>query len=286
MQSTADSHADIFERMERVGTPSSVLGAALAVALLIHMGAFGYGVSRPFEVRSFADSVRSLAAGRLLATIELEDPEPPPPPDAPPPPPVEEFQKEPAPPPPALEKAPPPTPNEPQNAPAEAGKLVTAEPDPNEPLDLTDEGFVTGLSDRYAGGLTSRDGTSTAAVRTIAVRPSSSGGPPGNGNGAQGSGGNVDLSRAARPASGGAWNDCGFPPEADAEQVNAGVVTLVVVVEASGRPRSAKAISDSGHGFGRRAERCAMQKSYEVSLDKMGQAIAGPTAPFTVRFTR
>lgn len=285
MQSSANFHSLVLERMGRAGAPRTVLGVALALALLVHTGAFGYGALRPFEVRSFADGVRSVAAGRLRSTIEIEDLEPPPPPVEPPPPAPVEVQKEPAPPPVAVEKSPPPTPSEPAVAPAEAGKLITAEPDPNEPLDLTDEGFVTGLGERYAGGITSRSGTTTTAVRTVQVRPASPG-AKGDGNGATGAGGPVDLSRPARPMSGGAWNDCGFPPEADAEQINSGLVTLVVVVEASGRARSAKAISDPGYGFGRRAERCALQKSYEVSLDKMGRAIAGPTAPFTVRFTR
>jgi periplasmic protein TonB len=277
--------ADTFERIARVGTSERVLGPALALALLFHTGAFGYGATRPFEIRAFVESVRSLAMDRARATIDIdEEPAPPPPP---PPEPEPVVQPEPVETPePAAKEPPPPSPMKeaPAAAPAEAGKLLTAEPDPNEPLDLTDQGFVSGPGDRYAGGLTSRTGTSKTAVPTIQTRPAGVVG--GTGKAENVGAGLPDKSRPAKPASGGEWSDCGFPPEADAEQINLGKVTLVVIVDPAGRPTSARAVTDTGYGFGKRAERCAMRKVYDPALDKLGRPISGATVPFTVRFSR
>jgi protein TonB len=94
-----------------------------------------------------------------------------------------------------------------------------------------------------------------------------------------------DLSRAASPAGGTSWN-CPFPPEADADQIDEARASLVVTVRPDGTPLSVSVVSDPGHGFGRAARMCALTRRFTPALDKTGQAIAGSTPPFNVRFTR
>lgn len=276
-----------FERIEQLGAQARQAGGvALVAATLAHAGIALYAALRPVEVRLFIEEVQRLTLARLESTYDIEfepppeevkPPEPEPEPVAPPPEPVVQNV-----PPPAAAKEVTPDLAPPAPATAEAGQVLTAEPDPDAPLDLTGEGFISGTGTRFAGGVTSGDGTATIAVRQLNARPD---GVPG-GRGTAPAAPAVDLSRPARPAASSGWNDCGFPPEADAEQVNEGRVTLVVVVDANGRAKSANAVADPGYGFGARAERCALRKSFEPALDRFGKPKVGPTAPFMVRFTR
>jgi protein TonB len=162
--------------------------------------------------------------------------------------------------------------------------VLTAEPDPDEPVDLTGEGFVTGTGDRFAGGVTAAAGKSKTAVRTAAATPTGTGtatrapvGPAAP---------TVDLSRPASPGSGSNWDDCGFPPEADQEGINSARVTIAVTVKPDGRARSVTVLKDFGYGFGALARSCAMRKVLTPALNRFGQPVEQTTAPFTVRFTR
>ena len=101
------------------------------------------------------------AAALAPQEIEVMKDEPPPPP------PAETAQPEPAPPVKATPREAPP----PAAAPAQAAKVLTQEPDPNEPVDLTGNTIVQGNADSYAGGTTAANGTSTRAVRNIATSP-------------------------------------------------------------------------------------------------------------------
>jgi protein TonB len=94
-----------------------------------------------------------------------------------------------------------------------------------------------------------------------------------------------DLSRSPRPQST-QWDDCGFPPEADVEQIDFKRVTLLVTVGTDGRARSVTVVNDPGYGFGRLARQCAMRKRYVPGLDSAGRPVTMTTAPFIVRFTR
>jgi protein TonB len=196
--------------------------------------------------------------------------------DAPPPrQPEPEVKPEPATPAPQhAREAPPP-------APAQAAKVLTQEPDPNEPVDLTGNTIVQGSAEMYAGGFTSANGTNANAVRTIAaptgvpggtgpVRPAPAAGPD-----------------RSRPASAGStdWN-CPFPPEADTDQIDDTRVMLQVDVRPDGTPASVRVMMDPGHGFGREALRCAQSKRFPPALDHDGNPIAGTTRPFNVHFTR
>ena len=190
------------ERAVKVGVILGILGA-----LLIH-GAIGVKAANTLGgVHAFAVLVQAQIRERLHAQIDIDVSEPPPPP---PPPPEPEPTPEPKEIPPPQPAAAPPT-NAPPPAAAEAGKVLTADPDPNEPVDLTGDGFVSGSGDRFAGGVTASNGTSKNAVRDIRAKPEGvAKAPPGPVSSAAGS----NLSRAASPMGGG-WNDCGFPAEAD-----------------------------------------------------------------------
>jgi protein TonB len=256
----------------------------LLVAVAVALGAHGSAGARALQslpyLTELARAVRMDLRERLKTEVDIDMTPPPPPPPAPPEPePEPEKEKEPPPPPKADQPpaAPPP-------AAAEAGKVLTAEADPDEPVDLTGDGFVTGIGERFAGGVTASAGTGKKAVRAPVAAAT------GTGTGSRLPAGPVaaakDLSRPAAVTSSGEWNDCGFPPEADQEGVNFGKVTLAVTVRADGRARSVAVIRDPGYGFGAVAQRCAMRKTYQTALNREGQAIEQTTAPFVVRFTR
>jgi len=261
----------------RIGIVVGLLGALLGHGVLA-----ARGLSVLFDLQRFANQVQQNVAERLRATINVDVKTPPPPP---PPPPEAPAADPTAPPPP--ENTPPPPKDAPAAAPAaaQAGKILTAPPDPDQPLDLTGQGFVTGTGDRYAGGTTASDGTSQTAVRN----------PYARGNGTPGATGTApgkapppppakDLSRPARPNSTN-WS-CGFPAEADMDQVDYAVVRVVVTVTAEGRARSVSILNDPGHGFGRLARQCAFRQNYTSGRDRYGKPISRTTPPITVRFTR
>jgi len=264
-------------REVRVGLILGIIGA-----LLLH-GAVGLKAASTLgEVHAFAVLVRAEVRDRLFAQLDVDVSEPPPPP-----PPAPEPTPEPEAPAPTPVAAPatPPTPRDappPPPAAAEAGKVLTQDPDPNEPVDLTGDGFVTGTGDRFAGGVTASTGTAKTAVRDLRAAPEGVGkAPPGPVAAPSG----PDLSRPAAPL-GGSWNDCEFPAEADVEGIDSAVVQLSVTVGPNGRAKSVSVLRDPGNGFGRSARSCAFRKTYTPALDRSGTAVTMTTAPFTVRFTR
>src|SRR6187397_1994889 len=118
---------------------------AIVIAAIAHATA-GRGVFHTFPyLRDLTTAVRKGMHDRLHAQVDIDEDKPPPPPPPPPTP-----EKEPEPPPPVARAAPPPPPDALAKPPAaaEAGKVLTSEPDPDEPVDLTGEGFVTGTGDR------------------------------------------------------------------------------------------------------------------------------------------
>jgi len=196
-------------------------------------------------------------------------------PEPPPPPPKEEVKEEPKPEPPKEIPKDLKAPEAPKEAPvaaaAQAAAVMTAEPKPDEPVDLTNS-YVTGTGTSYAGGTTMAAGTATAAVR--APTAAATGTPGGTGNGPPAQVG-PDRSRNAGLGGSKSWNDCPFPPEADVDNIDQAAVLVQVTVSPDGRPASVKIVSDPGHGFGRAARTCAMQRSYQTALDREGKAIGG-----------
>lgn len=213
------------------------------------------------------------AAALAPQEIEVMKDEPPPPP----PPPAETAQPEPAP----AVKA---TPHEappPAAAPAQAAKVLTQEPDPNEPVDLTGNTIVQGNADSYAGGTTAANGTSNRAVRNIVTSPT--GTPGGTGAPQAKTTGGPDRSRA--PSVGGTEWNAPFPAEADTAQIDEAYVTLQIDVRPDGTPADVRVLADPGNGFGREARRYALSQHYPPALDHDGNAIAG-TFKTRVHFSR
>ena len=261
------------KREVKVGVILGILGA-----LLVHGAVAAKAATTLGAAHAFAVLVQAQIRERLHSQIDIDVTEPPPPPPPPEPEPPPEPKEIPA----AAPAVALPTNAPPPAAAAEAGKVLTADPDPNEPVDLTGDGFVSGNGDRFAGGVTASNGTSNTAVRDIRAKPEGvAKAAPGPVSSAAGS----NLSRAAAPM-GGSWNDCGFPAEADIEGIDTAVVQLTVTVGPDGRAKSVTILRDPGNGFGQATRACAFRKQFASALDTAGNPITMSTAPFVVRFTR
>jgi protein TonB len=275
------SDEDPFGRIVEVGSNSARTGilVGLLSALIIHGAGAREAYLLTTGVGEWAASLRAAIHDHLWATYEVEIPPPP----APPPPAPDEKPDEPvkAPKPVSAAKAPA---AEPPPAAAQAGKVLTREPAPDEPVDLTGNNFVTGNADAYAGGVTSSTGTDTKAVRD----PNATGDGVVGGKGKAKDKGNADapdLSSAPTLPPGRSWQ-CAFPPEADTDQIDYQVVPILVTVGPDGAAVSVKVISDPGHGFGRAARECALRQRYVPALDRQGRPITATTPPINVKFTR
>jgi protein TonB len=259
----------------------------LAVAFAVAMGVHGTAGARALDTLPYlaelAATVRRDVHQRLNSEVDIDVDKPPPPP---PPPATPEPEPEPEkPPPPPPTRAEPKPETAPPPAAAEAGKVLTAEPDPDEPVDLTGEGFVTGTGDRFAGGITASSGSSKTAVRNVQASPT------GTGTGSKAPPGppvpKVDLSRQPRLSGASRyWDDCPFPAEADAEGINNASVQILVTVTAEGRAKSVTVLKDVGYGFGRQAKQCAFRKTYDPGLNSLGKAVEMSMPPFNVTFRR
>jgi protein TonB len=208
-----------------------------------------------------------------------DEPKPEPPPPEPPPP-------EPAPAP-VVKQAPKPVEEDPYKnlapTPAKAAKVLTAEPKPDDPVELPT--IVSGEGTAL-GGMQSAAGTGERITMAKAA----------NINGTPGGRGSVvappppppppteDKSRPVGLAGSASWN-CPFPPEADADQIDRAVVGVSVTVRADGSAASISVVNDPGHGFGRAAKSCALARSYKPALDRSGTAIT-TTATINVHFNR
>ena len=279
-KATRRSRADPLAAILALGRRQQRSGALLAIAgtLVVHGAPAAQALRTLADVQEFSKHVLDAVRQRLSSEIDLDNQPPPPPPPPPAP--------EPEPPPPAREAPPPKAaarPEPPPPSPAQASKVLTQEPDPDEPVDLTGEGFVTGTGDRFVGGVTSNTGKSTIPVRQAATKD----GIP-NGTGAvKAPTPSEDLSRAPVPLITGRWQ-CGFPSEADVENVNLAYVTLVITVGPDGRARSASVVREepSGLGFGARARQCALSKPFQAGLDNTGRPTTKTTGPIRIRFER
>lgn len=167
---------------------------------------------------------------------------------------------------------------------AEAADVATAD---DSVRDLTSFTIVDKDGSKSSGGgYTANKGTSKEPVRDRRARANGEGKGKGKGEVKRTAKRKRDLSRNAMPASGSAWNDCGFPPQADLEQIDRAVALVTVTVGPSGRPISARVVTDPGYGFGALAQACAMTKRYTAGLDRDGKPITQSTPPIRVTFTR
>jgi len=251
-------------------------GVVLATAL--HGFVAMLSLSTFIDLRSFATLVQDTAQARLgtMIDIAVDEPEPEAEPEPEPePPPPQEREPEPTAEPTPVEEAAP--------AAAESGAVLTAPAE--EPLDLLDQGIISGPGSRFSGGVSAADGTSTTAVRKQTAI--ANGVPGGRGTApAAPPPPTVDKSQPASLVPGDDWNSCPFPAEADAEQQNQAVVRLVIVVAPDGRASSVNILSDPGYGFGQAARQCALRKRFVAGRDASGNPVSKATAPLRVRFQR
>jgi protein TonB len=271
--------ADPLSKVLATG-PRLPVAVTISAAVLLHVGmaAGATAASLYDEIFAWQRGIRDVIDYRLSQyEIDLVKDQPPPEPETPTPTPEPEPEPEK---PVVKEKAPPP---EAPPAPAEAAKVLTADPQPNEPVDMTG-GFVTGSGSTYAGGQTASDGTSkTAVYNPMAAH---SGVPGGTGTVGTAPPRKEDKSRAPGLLGSVEWNDCPFPAEADAEQIDQAFVLIQVKVKPDGSPENVSVVQDPGHGFGREARKCAMRKRFQQGLDVDGNPVGGTTKPFRVRFER
>jgi len=259
------------------GKATTTVAVAALLALLFHGTAVARTALVSLDLVRWAQEIDARVALRLAETIDIETvkpPEPPPPPPPEPEPPKETVK---APPPPKDDAPPPPPP-----AAAQAGKVLTQEPDPNEPVDLTNS-FVTGNATTYAGGVTQANGTSAAPIYNPNAR--ATGVPGGTGAPQAPPAPVVDRSRPAGLSGSSDWK-CPWPSEADSEQIDDAYVMVQVTVGANGRASQVRVLQDPGHGFGREAQRCAMRETFTTALDRDGSSIPGVTKAFRIHFER
>jgi len=275
MSLSADDREPLDKVLAIGNRASTAIFAAFILALLLHGTASARTLMNSPELFNWARDVENRVTINLTETIDIETekPKPPPPPEPPP----EEEKAKPIEPPIQKDVPPPPPPEA-----AQAGKVLTSEPDPNAPVDFTGDGFVSGNGEGYVGGITQAGGKGTKPIYNPNAR--ATGVPTGTGAPTTAPVG-PDRSRSASRAGGDDWH-CDFPPEADSEQIDEAYVTLQVVVGIDGKPKKVTVLQDPGHGFGRMAYQCAQRETYNASYDRAGTAIEGETRPFRVHFTR
>lgn len=278
--SIALSH-DPMEGVLAMG-PRIPVAVVVAFTILFHAGIAGAGTAAAMfsEIFAWNRALREVVQYKLSSyevDVEKEkekEPEPPPPEEKPQPEEPKPVVKEANPPP----EAPPQPP-----AAAEASKVLAADPDPNEVVDMRDT-IVQGTGENYAGGQTASSGTSKNAVTNPAA--AATGAVGGTGTAPAPAAPRVDRSRKAGVSGSSDWSDCPFPAEADAEQIDQAYVTIQVKVKPDGSPESVNIVQDPGKGFGREARKCAMRKKYNFALDVDGNPIGGMTGPIRVKFER
>jgi hypothetical protein len=155
-------------------------------------------------------------------------------------------------------------------APAQAGKVIAAAPDPNAPVDMTGFDLVVGEGKSYAGGYSSAKGTSTQAIPDVNARV---GGKPNA----------VDQSRAAAPLHRD-WS-CPWPEEEQTSDLRDMRVTIRVHLDADGLPTSIETLNAPPGGFAAAARSCAQHETYSAAHDSNGRPVASATA-LVVHFFR
>ncbi|MBX3181229.1 MAG: hypothetical protein KIT72_14880 [Polyangiaceae bacterium] len=264
-----------------ISTIGIVLGLVGGVAL--HAGAAAKGLRTPFWVDDFATSVARAVDGAAVEEIDIvmDEAKPEPAPEPEPEPEAEPEAPPPDTPPPPAQAAP--------AAAAQAGRVLEAAPAAGDAVeDMTDFTMVQGDGDRFAGGTTAAHGTSKEAVRNPVV---------GKDGVKDGKGKQPDAKPLPPPppkenkaraaaAKGTNWSSCGFPAQADMEQIDFARVRLSVTVDPRGKATSVQVLSDPGNGFGSLARQCAFRMTYRTALGPDGQPITASTPPFTVTFTR
>jgi protein TonB len=265
---------DPLSKVLGLDAQTSGVGAWVRYYVLALLLLFGMTISAQTVTRLLAATNVVVVTPPQEIDVVVDEPPPPPPPE---PTAEPEAKAEPAP----VKAAPREvTPAPPAAAPAQAAKVLTQEPDPNQPVDLTGDTIVTGNADSYAGGITATNGTGTSAVRglagaktaTAAAAPAAPPPPPG-----------PDRSRKASVGAT-EWN-LPWPAEADTAQIDEAYVVLQVDVQADGKVSAVRVVTDPGNGFGREARKYALALKIPPALDHDGNPIASSVTT-KVHFTR
>jgi periplasmic protein TonB len=180
------------------------------------------------------------------------------------------LQKLPAPPlPPEPARPPQPTPTKAPAA-AAAGRVLTAAPIPDRPLDMTSFDMAIGKGNVYAGGVTASSGTSLTAVTDSHAS-------------ARGTG--PSRARIAVPARTD-WA-CAWPQEEEENtELHSVRVLIAVHVDRDGEAQSVDILGPAAAPFERAARQCALNELYFFAQDESGHAVASTTPPFSVHFVR
>jgi periplasmic protein TonB len=264
---------------------------SVAAALLLHAGMLGSAASSFYlhDLRSLMQQARSDLHEFFWAQYDVDLT----PKDKPKEPPKEEAPKDPEPPP-LAPKAQAPKPKEddpydhppPPPTPAQAAKVLTQKEDPDKIEDLTGNTVVSG-DGTAAYGQQSASGTGDKPVTN--PHASLNGVPGGTGTGAAATpapqAAAPDRSQPARLEGGTSWS-CPFPPEADVDQIDEALATIVVTVRPDNSVLSVTVVKDPGHGFGRAARMCALGRHFSAGLDRSGAKITATTPPLVIRFSR
>jgi protein TonB len=244
--------------------PRLAIFAAVAIALGAHAGLLLWAGRSGQSLESWSAALAARVHSEVSREqyVELVPPPPPavhPPDPEPTPPKTRNVSRR------TAEIRPPP--------PAQAGKVVAREPNPDAPVDLSGETFVVGSASTYAGGVTAPSGTNPTAVQTREVDPRS---PPGSGEADRSSPVSIEDPD---------WK-CPWPNEAADLPIDQQLVLIRVVVRPDGTVESAQIIKDPGHGFGQQAVACAFRTRFVPALDARGRPIRAQSPPVRVKFTR
>lgn len=256
----------VFGEPRRSRASLRVLAFISAIAL--HVGLFFLAQLSGPSLETWSARVAAMVHHDLSAhaPTSIETLPPPPPAAAEPPPPPAAAPAAPTAPPRVSTKPPP-------AAPARAAKIVAAE-NTNGPVDLTDNTFVTGTASAYAGGATTKQGTSDHAVSRgdIDSPPATEAQP---------------STSAAQPVSltGGQWH-CPWPTAALAQDLYEQAVIVRALVQADGTVERASVVSDPGYGFGAAAVACTLRTRLNPARNARGEALRALSPPIRVRFTR
>lgn len=277
------SPPDPLRHVARLGDRAVRVGAIIGIAIGLgtHGAASAKALTSLLDMLAWVDGVRAGVREYYWATYDLETIQ-----DKSKPEEREEPEPEPEPEPEVVEpppEAPPDDPYEEPPAPAEASKVLTQD---EEPLDFTDDGFVSGDAEELTYGQVSKQGEGTKPTYSPNAKV---GGTPGGKGTGEPKGPppppKKSLAKAPGLAGGTSWN-CPFPPEADVEQIDSAVAVVIVTVRPDGTPSNVKVVSDPGHGFGRAARMCALGRRYQPGLNADGEPTTMSTPQISVRFTR
>lgn len=233
-------------------------------------------------LRTTGAIVLAVAAHVTVGVVAFLSPAPPPKPQVreipiamsrpPPPPPVPQPEPPKPQPPPRPQGRP--RPRTPQ-PPAQAAPVVTARPDPSQPVEMTNFTMPTGEAESFSGGYTSGSGTGTKAVMDMNATPHAPPAAPPS---------RPSLARPPAKLSG-EWN-CAWPGEEEGSDRNAADATIDIQVNRDGEAEDVKVLQAPNPNFAAAAKACPFQEHFQPALDDAGNPVAGVIHSFVIHFIR